>query len=66
MRLMPEMTATNGEVVNVVLLAMPTRGRWRLIADIRRTGDDPVELRAYLRFNDTRLSETWLYQWSVE
>ncbi|MBK5950781.1 glucan biosynthesis protein D [Rhodobium orientis] len=62
----PHLEASNAEIVSTVVQRMPHEDCWRLIADVRRSSDDPVELRAYLTFEDARLSETWLYQWSVE
>ena len=37
--------------------------RWRIMFDLDVHGQDPVDLRAYLRTKDGRaLSETWLFQ----
>ncbi|MBS0251533.1 MAG: glucan biosynthesis protein, partial [Proteobacteria bacterium] len=36
--------------------------RWRAMFDIEATGADPVDLRAYLRFDGKALTETWMYQ----
>jgi glucans biosynthesis protein len=36
--------------------------RWRGMFDLTADGDDPVDLRAYLRRGDSALSETWIYQ----
>jgi glucans biosynthesis protein len=37
--------------------------RWRTQFDLKVTGDDPVELRCYLKNGDQILTETWLYQY---
>ncbi|PLX36806.1 MAG: glucan biosynthesis protein D [Hyphomicrobiales bacterium] len=65
-RLTPEVECSNGSIVDSVLQPLKREGRWRLVLDVKRDGTNPVELRSFLRFNDQRLSETWLYQWSVE
>jgi glucans biosynthesis protein len=39
------------------------RGRWRALFDLEATGDDPVEMRAFLRRGDRALTETWVYQY---
>lgn len=65
-RLTPVVEAANADVADVVLQPTPKHGCWRLVVDARKAGTEPAELRAFLSFNDMRLSETWLYQWSVE
>jgi glucans biosynthesis protein len=37
-------------------------GRWRAQFDFGVTGNEPVEMRLFLRIDDRVLSETWLYQ----
>ncbi len=56
--------AGGGRVVSAVVQPIPKSDCWRIVIEARRDGDAPVELRAFLKFNDERLSETWLYQWS--
>jgi glucans biosynthesis protein len=57
-------TASRGEVSNVYNHPVVNqRQRWRAFFDILATGDDPVDLRAYLRIGDKALTETWLYQY---
>ncbi|HTO84116.1 MAG TPA: glucan biosynthesis protein D [Methylomirabilota bacterium] len=36
---------------------------WRAFFDIAVDGPEPVDIRAFLRFNDQALTETWLYQY---
>jgi len=39
-------------------------GHWRLQFDLANVeGNDPVELRAYLKLGDRILSETWMFQY---
>jgi periplasmic glucans biosynthesis protein len=38
-------------------------GHWRTQFDLRVTGEDPVEMRAWLAMNGTPVTETWLYQY---
>lgn len=53
----------SGEVVGSALSKIMGTSIWRLALDVRASGDDPVEMSAHVAFGDTRLSETWLYQW---
>ena len=42
---------------------VPGTRRWRAILDLTPgDGNDPVELRLYIRGNGAALTETWLYQ----
>jgi glucans biosynthesis protein len=38
------------------------RERWRALFDVTVTGNEPVDLRAYLRQGGRALTETWVYQ----
>jgi periplasmic glucans biosynthesis protein len=38
-------------------------GHWRAQFDLTTSGNDPVEMRAYLRNGKDVLSETWMYQY---
>jgi periplasmic glucans biosynthesis protein len=38
-------------------------GHWRAQFDLSAEGDDPVEMRCFLRLGDRVLSETWMYQY---
>ena len=59
------LSTTRGVVSGVRTEAVPNDvpGHWRAEFDLSVTGDEPVELRAYLRQGDRVLSETWLYQY---
>lgn len=42
------------------------RERWRSLFDIEASGEEPVDLRAYLRQGDRALTETWIFQYFPE
>lgn len=56
-------TVKNAEVRHSTLSRLEANGMWRLVIDVDSTGDQPVELSAYLTVESTRVSEIWLYQW---
>jgi glucans biosynthesis protein len=57
-------TASRGDVSNSYNHpVVDQRQRWRAFFDIRATGPEPVDLRAFLRKGDRALSETWIYQY---
>jgi glucans biosynthesis protein len=37
-------------------------GHWRAQFDFTAEGNEPVDMRLYLKTGDQTLSETWLYQ----
>lgn len=37
---------------------------WRCNFDLISEGDEPIDLRCYLRDDQGALTETWLYQWT--
>lgn len=39
------------------------RERWRAFFDLAATGDEPVDIRVYLRKGDRALTETWVFQY---
>jgi glucans biosynthesis protein len=57
--------ASRGTFSYVFTEAVPNDvpGHWRAQFDITAPGNDPVEMRAYLRVGDRVLSETWMYQY---
>lgn len=60
-------TASRGDVSNSYNHpVVDQRQRWRAFFDIKATGTDPVDLRAFLRKGDRALSETWIYQYFPE
>ena len=36
--------------------------RWRMMFDLSGLDGQPADLRAYLKFGDKAMSETWMYQ----
>lgn len=57
-------SASRGEVSNSYNHpVVDQRQRWRAFFDIQATGDEPVDLRAFLRKGDRALSETWIFQY---
>ncbi len=42
------------------------RWRWRALFDLEATGDEPVDLRMYLRQGERALTETWVFQYFPE
>ncbi|MFN0219462.1 MAG: glucan biosynthesis protein [Hyphomicrobium sp.] len=60
-------TSSRGEVSNSYNHpVVDQRERWRAFFDIKASGPDPVDLRAFLRKGDQALSETWIYQFFPE
>jgi glucans biosynthesis protein len=57
-------TASRGVLSNMYTHpVVDQRERWRAFFDLEAAGDDPVDLRAYLKRGDRALTETWLYQY---
>lgn len=62
----PIVTASRGTVSGLRTEAVPSHGKgnWRISFDLLPEGDEPVDIRCYLRGADEKvLSETWLYQY---
>ena len=60
-------TASRGDVSNSYNHpVVDQRQRWRAFFDIKATGTEPVDLRAFLRKGERALSETWIYQYFPE
>ena len=59
----PSIWVGRGEVSLVQMEAVPDNvpGHWRLFFDLKVDGNEPVDMRVYLKRDDTLLSETWLY-----
>lgn len=59
-------SATDGEIAETVLERIESQGLWRLVVELRANeGATVSELNAALFVNETRVSETWLYQWQT-
>ncbi len=59
-------TASSGELSIPVVQSNPAVKGWRLFFELTPDGNQPVDLRAFLRQGDDVLSETWSYQWVRE
>jgi glucans biosynthesis protein len=59
------LSASRGSFSYVFTEAVPNDvpGHWRAQFDLTAQGEEPVEMRAFLRLGDKVLSETWLYQY---
>lgn len=57
-------SAQRGRVLPAIVEAMPRPAAWRATFDVVPDGSEPVELRCYLKFGDTALTETWSYLWT--
>lgn len=56
-------SASRGELSSGFAEPVPSTKRWRVQFDLTVRGSEPIEVRAYLRFGDRAISETWLYQY---
>lgn len=57
-------TASRGTISNAYTHpVVDQRERWRALFDITAEGSEPVDLRAFLRRDNTALTETWLAQY---
>jgi len=61
----PVLSASRGTFSYVFAEAVPdgVAGHWRASFDLTTDGQNPVELRLFLKAGDKTLSETWLYQY---
>lgn len=61
----PVLTASRGSFSYILTEAVPdgVSGHWRAWFDLTVDGQEPVDLRLYLKSGDSTLSETWLYQY---
>ncbi len=60
----PVITVWHGEVHNPVAVHNDAVGGWRMFFDLTPESHRPVEMRAFLRLDETALTETWSYQWT--
>jgi glucans biosynthesis protein len=56
-------TVSRGTVANAHVLKILGTDRWRAEFDLTFAGQEPVDMRCFLRLGATALSETWLYQY---
>jgi glucans biosynthesis protein len=61
----PVLWASRGTFSYILTEAVPDEvpGHWRAQFDLTVSGEEPVEMRLFLRAGDQVLSETWLYQY---
>ncbi|WP_029005387.1 glucan biosynthesis protein [Azorhizobium doebereinerae] len=59
-----DVSASGGEVRNVVLEPNPDIKGWRLAFTLDPKNTSPVELRAVVMRDQERVSETWVYRWT--
>jgi glucans biosynthesis protein len=59
----PMVTASRGNVEDAYALKVVGTDRWRAGFDLQIDGNQPVDLRMFLKLGDKTLSETWLYQY---
>ena len=57
-------STSSGTIGTIVAEPMPELARWRAVFDVIAGGDGPIELRSFLRFGQSALTETWSYQWT--
>jgi glucans biosynthesis protein len=58
----PVVSASQGMIDNAYVIKVVGTDKWRALFDLSTNGQDPVDLRCYLRLKDETLSETWIYQ----
>nr|WP_281504437.1 glucan biosynthesis protein G [Chromohalobacter sarecensis] len=53
----------NGELVESRVVSNDAEGGWRMLLRVKRSdGSKPLDIRAFLKDGDERLSETWYYR----
>ena len=55
-------TTSRGEIVDTHIEPIMDTRIWRAEFDLRVDGNDPVELRMFLRRKGEPMSETWMFQ----
>jgi periplasmic glucans biosynthesis protein len=56
-------TTSRGTIDDMSVFQVVTTKKWRVRFDLNVDGDEPVDLRCFLRLGDQALTETWLYQY---
>ncbi|WP_159709495.1 glucan biosynthesis protein [Geminicoccus flavidas] len=54
---------SRGEITRAFAFQIVGTRRWRAMFELLVDGEEPVDLRLYLRLGDNALTETWLYQY---
>jgi glucans biosynthesis protein len=60
----PVVTASAGEIKNVVLFKVSGKDLWRLVFDLDSKSELLLELTAHIAGYDSKLSEVWHFQWT--
>ncbi|MBK8182682.1 MAG: glucan biosynthesis protein [Candidatus Competibacteraceae bacterium] len=58
-------SGSTGQIQNIVVHKNPHSNGWRLSFELLPQGNDPSELRCFLKLGNDVLTETWSYQWTV-
>lgn len=58
-------SASSGQVQNVVVHKNPSTTGWRLSFELDPQGNPSSELRGFLKLGENVLTETWSYQWTA-
>ena len=58
-------SVSRGEAIDPVTQINEATGGWRAFFDYRPDGDDPAEIRCFLRSAGAALTETWSYLWTA-
>jgi periplasmic glucans biosynthesis protein len=59
----PVVTLSRGTISNAYVIRVVGTEIWRAFFDVHAQGDQPMDLRCFLRLAGKTLSETWLYQY---
>ena len=59
----PVTSTSRGKIDNAYVVKVVGTDRWRALFDLQLDGNQPADLRLFLRLGDRTLSETWLYQY---
>jgi glucans biosynthesis protein len=59
----PVVTVSRGKVSNGYVIKVVGTERWRALFDLAAPGNEPIQLRCFLRLDGKALTETWLYQY---
>ncbi|MEO3433674.1 glucan biosynthesis protein [Inquilinus sp. CAU 1745] len=61
----PVITTSRGRISEPAARPIEELGGWRVNFDLVEVeGTEPVDLRLYLKLDETALTETWIYQWT--
>ncbi|MCC9624338.1 glucan biosynthesis protein D [Thalassospira sp. MA62] len=55
-------STSRGEITRTKIEPIMDTRTWRAVFDLKVQGNDPVDLRMYLKRGDAPLSETWMFQ----